>query len=48
MARNSKEWMVVIWSREDPLFPAHQDEVNPPSNIYKCGIMLLLKERYFY
>ena len=35
----------AIWSREDPLFPAHRQlGVDPLFNIYyKCGIMLILK-----
>ena len=47
MARNSTERLVssAIWSREDPLFPAHRQlGVDPLFNIYyKCGIMLILK-----
>ena len=46
MAKKSTERLVVsaIWSREDPLFPAHgQHGINPSFTIYKCGIMLILK-----
>ena len=46
MVRNSTERLVAsaIWSRKDTLFPAHrQHGVNPSFNIYKCGVMLILK-----
>ena len=47
MSRKSTESLVaiVIWNRENPLFPAYcRHGVNPPVNIYfKCGIMLILK-----
>ena len=47
MAMNSTERLVAgtIWSRDDPLFPAHRRlGVKPPFKIYyKCGIMLILK-----
>ena len=44
MARNSTEPLVAstIWSRENPLFPAHGVNRTLPS-IYKCGNMLILK-----
>ena len=29
MARNSTEWLVAIWSRENPLFPAHRHHGQP-------------------
>ena len=46
MARNSTERLVAsaICSRDDPLFSAqYQNGVNPPFNIYKCGVMLILQ-----
>ena len=49
MARNSTERVVAsaTWSRADPLFSAHcQHGAIPPFNIYKCGIMIVLKGCY--
>ena len=44
MGRNYIERLVAsaIWSRENPLFPAHcQHGVDLPFISYKCGIMLI-------
>ena len=40
----------TVWSRENPLFPAHHvssRSQHSPSNIEKCGIMLVFKEVVF-
>ena len=44
MARNSTEQLVMIWSRENPLFSVHcqhGQNINSTS-IYECGIMLFV------